>query len=177
MYRPLNQYKATNIVPTAMDNKWRMQVLQGYVHDESAALMGGVAGNAGLFSNAEDLAIVYQMLLNGGEYGNQRYLAESTIEYFTKKQRGSRRGLGFDKPRKTKSPSYSSKASKASYGHTGFTGTSVWVDPDEELIFIFLSNRVYPNPNNKRLFRYKTRKRIHDIVYKAFDTFEFEWPE
>ncbi len=176
LYKPTTRYYKTKIVPTAQDRNWRNQLLHGFVHDESAALLGGVGGNAGLFSNAEDLAVLYQMLLNGGSYGGTQFLQSETIDVFTKKQAGSRRGLGFDKPRKTKYPSYSSKASKNTYGHTGFTGTAVWVDPDEELVYIFLSNRIHPKPNNTKLFKLKTRRKIHDVVYKALNTFEVKLP-
>ncbi len=175
-YRPLEKFQINQITPTANDEKWRKQLIHGYVHDESAALLGGVAGNAGLFSTAEDLAVLYQMLLNGGTYGDKTYLNTTTINNFTAKQKGSERGLGFDKARKSKYRSTSTKASSLTYGHTGFTGTAVWVDPKEELVFIFLSNRIYPDINNKKLFRDKIRQRIHDVVYKALNTYNQKLP-
>ncbi len=175
-YNPLHQFEKEDIAPTEFDTKWRMQQLQGYVHDESAAILGGVGGNAGLFSNAKDMATLFQMLLNGGSYGDKQYLLPSTIETFTSKQRHSYRGLGFDKPRSTKYPSYSKRASTSTYGHTGFTGPCVWIDPSKELVFIFLTNRIYPDVDNKKLFKDKVRYRIHNVIYDAFDSFELALP-
>ncbi len=174
VFNPLEKFKSKEICPTADDQQWRKQVLDGYVHDEAAALFGGVGGNAGLFSNATDLAVIFQMLLNGGTYGEQRFLDQETIAYFTKKGHGNHRGLGFDKPAKRRRtvPSYSSQASSASYGHTGFTGPCVWVDPKHDLVYIFIANRVHPDAMNRKLFRNKIRSRIHNIVYEAFDTYK-----
>ncbi|MEM1320848.1 MAG: serine hydrolase [Bacteroidota bacterium] len=171
-YNPLEQFDPEKICPTADDQRWRKQLLDGYVHDESAALFGGVGGNAGLFSNSGDLAVIFQMLLNGGQYGGEELLDPETIQFFTKKGHGNHRGLGFDKPAKRRRavPSYAAKASPASYGHTGFTGPCVWVDPEHELIYIFIANRVHPDPFNRKLFRKKIRSRIHNIVYEAFDS-------
>ena len=173
-YRPLEEFKAEQICPTAHDQRWRKQELRGYVHDEAAALFNGVGGNAGLFSNARDLAVLFQMLLNGGSYGDQQFLDKATIDYFTSNRHGNHRGLGFDKPAKRRkfAPSYSKQASSKSYGHTGFTGPCVWVDPTEELIYIFIANRVNPDPRNRKLFRNKIRSRIHNVVYDAFETYE-----
>ena len=165
LYNPLSRLPETMITPTEYDEKWRNSLLRGYVHDETAALQGGVGGNAGLFANAEDLAILFQMLLNGGTYGGQQYLKKSTINFFTSADHGNHRGLGFDKPGQTYP--ISKEASLASYGHAGFTGTCVWVDPNEELIFIFLSNRVHPNKNNSNLMRQGVRRKIHQVIYDA----------
>ncbi len=172
-FRPLEQFAASDINPTAHDTKWRKQVLHGHVHDESAALLNGVAGNAGLFSNARDMAVLFQMLLNKGSYGGKEYLSSKTIEFFTKPHTSrTHRGLGFDKRSKSKSQACSPKASAQTFGHTGFTGTCVWVDPKEDLVFIFLANRINESTKNKKLFRDKVRRRMHTVVYKALDTYD-----
>lgn len=165
-FRPLERFDRKRIVPTELDRNWRSQLLRGYVHDEVAALQGGVSGNAGLFSNANDLAILSQMLLNQGTYGRERFLTPQTVGLFTRRHEGYR-GLGFDKPSGTSSYLGSRYASRASYGHTGFTGTCLWIDPENDLIFIFLSNRVYPSRNNWKLNSYRIRQRMHDIIYEA----------
>jgi CubicO group peptidase (beta-lactamase class C family) len=144
--------------------------LIGYPHDEAAAVMGGVSGNAGLFSNANDLAKILQMLLNEGRYGGEEYLTQTTVDLFTKtKSLVSRRGLGFDKPdtdNPDKSPT-GQLAPSSVFGHTGFTGTCFWVDPDNQLIYIFLSNRVYPSRTNKQLTTLGIRSKIQDLIYEA----------
>ena len=164
-YLPLKHFKRNKIIPTEFDKYWRGQVLQGYVHDPSAALMGGIAGNAGLFTNATDLGIIFQMLLNGGVYGGKRYLSNSTINKFTSYQEGTFRGIGFDKG--TKKNIIAPSASPNSYGHTGFTGTCVWVDPDNKLVYVFLSNRVHPSAKNWQINTLKIRQKIHQAVYDA----------
>ncbi|HEY8388166.1 MAG TPA: serine hydrolase, partial [Parasegetibacter sp.] len=151
---------------------FRMQLIRGDVHDPAAAMLGGIAGHAGLFSNAADLAKLYQMLLNGGEMKGRRYLNKETIDLFTSYgSRNSRRGLGFDKPEKDnnirKDPYPTLSASPFTYGHTGFTGTCVWVDPAKQLIFIFLSNRVHPDGTNRKMIQMNVRGRIHELVYQA----------
>lgn len=170
-YNPLETFNETEIVPTALDQSWRKQLLRGYVHDESAALLGGVAGNAGLFANAEDLAVLFQMLLNGGTYGGKTFFKPETVRRFTSRQSGSHRGLGFDLQTRSGSANCSDKASVGTFGHTGFTGTCVWVDPKTELIYIFLSNRINPNVKNRLLFREGTRTRIQSLVYDALGTY------
>ena len=170
-YHPLEKHPKENIVPTVNQDFLRPGILQGYVHDEAAAFLGGVSGNAGLFSNMYDIARIYQMYLNGGVLEGKRYISEETCKLFTtKKSIHSRRGLGFDKPDK-RNPKYSPCAEEAPasvYGHTGFTGTSVWVDPDNELIFIFLSNRVYPHPfDHKNLMRMNIRPLMQQAVYQS----------
>lgn len=171
-YNPLRVMDSLRIVPTEYDGFLRRQLLRGYVHDEAAAFQGGVSGNAGLFSNADDLAKVLQLFLNQGTYGGERYLSAETCRLFTQtKSPTSRRGLGFDKPL-TSNPKASPcgmLAPASVYGHTGFTGTCFWVDPDNRLIYIFLSNRVYPNRSNNKLGRLDIRTRIHDVIYKAID--------
>ncbi len=164
-FLPIKYYKKTTIIPTEDDKYWRRQLLQGYVHDPSAAILGGVAGNAGLFSNAEGLGIIGQMILNGGTYGGKRFLKAETIGKFTATQPDSYRGLGFDKWAKKQiiAPS----ASPNTFGHTGFTGTCVWIDPDNQIVFVFLSNRVHPKANNWRINRLKVRQKVHEVVYEA----------
>jgi CubicO group peptidase (beta-lactamase class C family) len=160
------------IAPTEDDLLFRKQLLQGYVHDPCAAMFGGITGHAGLFGNALDLAKLFQMMLNNGEYAGDRYINEKTIELFTKKPmgiNGGRRGLGFDKPEPDPSkpgPTCLS-ASPSSYGHTGFTGTMVWVDPEYDLVYIFLSNRVYPDAVNNKLMEMNVRTRVQQVVYNA----------
>jgi CubicO group peptidase (beta-lactamase class C family) len=159
------------IASTEREKFFRHQLVRGDVHDPGAALFGGVAGHAGLFSNAYDLAKLYQLLLNGGELHGVRLLKKETIDYFTSYHSDiSRRGLGFDKPEKDnavrKVPYPTGSASPATYGHTGFTGIGVWADPAENLLFIFLSNRVHPDGSNK-LLDLSVRGRIHEAVYQA----------
>ncbi len=167
-FRPLDTYPAETIVPSAIDRRWRHAALRGYAHDETAALFGGVAGNAGLFGSALDLAVLGQMLLNGGQYGNVRLFQPQTVRLFTSKSRENHRGLGFDKPAPYgKNRSIAAQASPSSFGHTGFTGTMLWVDPKYDLVFVFLTNRTWPDPYNTRLYRGGYRKRMMEIVYRA----------
>lgn len=167
-YLPLNRFPQSRIVPTEVDNSFRKSLLRGYVHDGGAARLGGVSGHAGLFATANDLAILYQMMLNGGTYGDARYLQPQTVKLFTAKQSGvSRRGLGFDRWDSDSALGYPAKlASPDTYGHTGYTGTCVWVDPRNQLVYVFLSNRVHPKVSNK-LISLRTRQRILDAVYQA----------
>ncbi|WP_442794294.1 serine hydrolase domain-containing protein [Pelobium manganitolerans] len=167
-FNPRFRFPKANIVPTELDSYFRNTLVWGYVHDQGAAMAGGVAGHAGLFSNASDLAILYQMLLNKGTYGGTKYFEPATVALFTRKHSAvSRRGLGFDGYNAESSYGYPSKlASPQSYGHTGYTGTAVWVDPAENLVYIFLSNRVYPKVTNK-LSTLNIRPRIQDVVYRA----------
>ncbi len=158
------------VVPSSVDGFLRKQELQGYVHDESAAFLGGVAGNAGLFSTAEEVAAICQMLLDGGEWKGTRYLSAETCRVFTTaSSRLSRRGLGFDRLGKA-DPSLSSYASSvpaAVYGHTGFTGTCAWVDPERRMVYVFLCNRTYPDPWNTKLTELDIRARIQETLYEA----------
>lgn len=171
-FKPRLRYAVDRIVPTEEEKHFRRQLLDGDVHDEGASLFGGVAGHAGLFSDAYDLALLYQMLLNGGELNGRRYLKPETINYFTAYHSSvSRRGLGFDKPEKDnatrKEPYPSLSASPQTFGHTGFTGTCVWVDPKYDLIYIFLSNRVYPTRDNPALSQLNVRPKIQEALYRA----------
>ena len=168
-FNPLENFDKSRIVPTENDNYFRYQTVQGYVHDMGAAMMGGVEGHAGLFSNAEDLAILYQMLLNGGEYGGVQYLPEQTINSWTKKQSNiSRRGMGFDKPDLVNTSPCSAYASPETFGHQGFTGICVWADPKYDLLYIFLSNRVQPTADPNKLSSEGIRNKIMDVIYESF---------
>lgn len=170
-FNPLQRFPRTQIVPTENDNYYRYQTVQGYVHDMGAAMMGGVEGHAGLFSNAEDLAILYQMLLNKGYYGGTQYFSPETIALWTKKQSSvSRRGLGFDKPEMNGASPCSGYASSLAYGHQGFTGICVWVDPEYNLVYLFLSNRVQPKADPNRLSTEGIRNKIMDVIYEAILT-------
>ena len=161
------------IAPTEVDNN--RGLIRGEVHDPNAYALGGVSGHAGLFSTAEEVAKLMQMLLNGGEYGGRRYLSQSVIDTFTTRHYvnlGNRRALGFDKVGLKLSESYTAapEASQASYGHTGFTGTMVWVDPDKELVYVFLSNRVHPSASPNRLSKMNIRTIIHGLIYNNLNT-------
>ncbi|SDP85530.1 CubicO group peptidase, beta-lactamase class C family [Mucilaginibacter sp. OK268] len=169
-FLPLYRFNQNQIPPTENDQEYRQSLLDGYVHDPTAALMGGVAGHAGLFGSANDVAILYQMLLNRGTYGGTQYFKPEVVDLFTSKQSAvSRRGLGFDRWDPIEDRHYPSKlASPQTYGHTGFTGTCIWVDPKYNLVYIFLSNRVHPDVSNK-LGSLNIRPRIQDVVYEAIN--------
>ena len=171
-FLPRQKMPLSKIVPTEVEAHFRAQQTHGDVHDEGAAMFGGVAGHAGLFSNAYDLAKLYQMLLNGGVLNGKRYLKKSTIQKFTAYNSTiSRRGLGFDKPEKDnatlKEPYPSKSVSPETYGHTGFTGTCVWVDPTKQLVYIFLSSRVSPTRNNTKFGKLNVRPNIQEAIYSA----------
>lgn len=172
-YLPLRFLPKEEIVPSSVDRFLRKTTLQGFVHDESAAFQGGVSGNAGLFSTAEEVARIYQMLLNGGELDGKRYLSKETCRVFTTTVSTlSRRGLGFDKPDKRnpqKSPCTASAPSSV-YGHTGFTGTCAWADPDNGLVYVFICNRIYPDVWNTKLMSMDIRTRIQEVIYKAMNS-------
>lgn len=170
LFNPLKKYEVEEIVPTEQDDFLRKQLIRGYVHDEGAALLGGVSGNAGLFSTTNDLAKLYQMYLNDGEYGGEYLLDKNTVKLFTQtKSNKSRRGLGFDKPEPTLSRGNPTSPSTPieTYGHTGFTGTCFWVDPTNDLIYIFLSNRVYPKRFPNKLSSLNIRTLIQEQIYTA----------
>lgn len=169
-YLPLRRFAKSEIVPSNKDLFLRKEILQGFVHDEASAFFGGLAGNAGLFSTARDVARVYQMLLNGGEIDGQRYLSKETCQLFTTEtSKISRRGLGFDKPDADdpKKGNCAPAAPAEVYGHTGFTGTCAWVDPVNELVYVFLSNRIYPDVTNRKLNQLHIRERIQGAIYDA----------
>lgn len=166
-YQPLERFSVNEIAATETDNFLRRQHLAGYVHDETAAFSGGVQGNAGLFSTAGDIAKLCQMWLNGGVYGGDRILSESTVKLFTTTHsRSGSRGLGFDMLRRNKSLD-SPRAAATTYGHTGFTGTCFWVDPERDLIYVFLSNRVNPSRDNSAWSRMNPRGAVLRAVYDA----------
>lgn len=169
-FNPRLRFSKQEIIPTEDDQVFRKTLLEGYVHDQGAAMVGGVSGHAGLFSSSNDLAILYQMLLNKGTYGGTEYFKPATVDMFTAKQSDvSRRGLGFDRWDPESSKGYPSKlASPQTYGHTGYTGTCVWVDPKHKLVYIFLSNRVNPGVSTK-LLDLNIRSRIQDAIYEAID--------
>ena len=172
-YRPMESFELARIVPTESDFDFRHKPIHGSVHDEGAIMMGGVSANAGLFSDANDLAKLMQMYLNMGEYGGERYIKEATFKEWTKTQfpdNNNRRAIGFDKPNlEYAGPNNNTAkdASTASFGHTGFTGTMVWMDPKQDLLFVFLSNRVLPTRDNTRLYSLNTRTQIQQVLYDA----------
>ena len=170
-YRPLSRFPRERIVPTENDNYFRRQLLQGHVHDMGAAMLGGVSGNAGLFGSANDLAKMMQMFLNGGTYGQRRFIRQSTLELYTScyNCEENHRGFGFNKPvywEDDAGPACDS-ASPSSFGHSGFTGTLAWADPEYELLYIFLSNRVHPDMGNNRLIDMNVRTEVQQVVYDA----------
>jgi CubicO group peptidase (beta-lactamase class C family) len=171
-FNPLQKFKPAQIVPTENDDYFRHQLIHGYVHDPGAAMLGGISGHAGLFGNANDLAILMQMFLQKGYYGGKYYLYRSTIEQFTTQQfplNENRRGIGFDKPEpidRDKGPTCKD-ASLSSFGHSGFTGTYFWADPEYDLIYVFLSNRINPTASNIKLIKENTRTEIQQVIYDA----------
>lgn len=169
-YLPLRRFAKSEIIPSCNDRFLRKETLQGFVHDEISALLGGQGGNAGLFSTARDVSRLCQMLLNGGEIDGRRYLSKETCQLFTTAtSKISRRGLGFDRP-DTKMPEKGNctpQAPACVYGHTGFTGTCAWIDPENELVYVFLSNRIYPDVTNRKLNQLHIREQIQAVVYEA----------
>jgi CubicO group peptidase (beta-lactamase class C family) len=165
---PLERFPESRIAPTEVDKYFRRSTLIGTVHDERAAMLGGMAGHAGLFGTATDLAKLGQMLLQKGSYGGTTFFKPTTIDLFTAKQyEPSRRGLGWDKPMHTDPANPTSRwSSTSTFGHTGFTGTCLWVDPEFNLVYVFLSNRVYPDRSNK-LLSLNIRSRIQDVIYES----------
>lgn len=171
-YLPRKKYSLSRIVPTEEDQDFRKQLIHGDVHDPGAAMLGGVSGHAGLFSSATDLAVIMQMLVQGGTYGGRKYLDTETIKKFTKCQfplNENRRGLGFDKPllEFEEDGAVCLSASADSYGHSGFTGTYAWADPQSNLVYVFLSNRVHPTASNSKIMELNIRTEIHETLYKA----------
>ncbi len=173
-YNPLQQnISIDRITPTEQDKYFRKCLVRGTVHDPGAALLGGVGGHAGIFANATDLATLMQMNLQLGYYGDYRFLLPETIKMFSRTQSSrNRRGLGWDKPQASSGGPCSYLVSSATYGHTGFTGTAAWVDPEQGLVYIFLSNRVYPDANNNRLIRDGIRTQIQTVIYKSILNFK-----
>lgn len=185
MMTPAHRYPKEKIVPTEIDTIFRNTLVHGFVHDEKAAFMGGWSGNAGIFANTESIAKILQMLLNEGSYGDQRYFKRKTIKDWTSRQYtegDNHRGLGFDRRRlndtlplemRSAGCYYAPSTSERGYGHSGFTGNMFWVDPDEELIIVFLSNRVHPNRRaSDEYFDYNPRARCHEAAYEAIRRYE-----
>jgi CubicO group peptidase (beta-lactamase class C family) len=169
-YNPLEKFPREIIVPSEVDNYYRHRVVQGYVHDMGAAMQGGVGGHAGLFSNANDVAKIMQMYLQGGYYGGERFLESRTIERFNKCyfcHKEVRRGVGFDKPQLELHGPTCGCVSPKSFGHSGFTGTYTWADPEAELVYVFLSNRTYPSSTNRLLVKSELRTRIQQVIYDS----------
>ena len=171
-FTPLQRLKNPHCAPTEQDTYYRNQLLVGTVHDQMAAVQGGVSGHAGLFGNAHDIATLLQMNLQKGMYGGAHVFQPMTVPYFTQTlSNRSHRALGWDKPNaeSTSSVYLAEQASPRSFGHTGFTGNMVWVDPDQELVFVFLSNRIYPTAGNNSINTTKLRRRIHELIYSSLE--------
>jgi len=169
-YKPRDYFPLSRIIPTEIDTLFRRQLVHGDVHDQAAAMLGGVAGHAGLFGTSNDMAVLLQMLVQNGFYGGKQYLKPETVTLFTKRQfKGNRRGLGFDKPQLIPSEAGPAceEASANSFGHTGFTGTYIWADPDNDLLIVFLSNRVNPYTEPNRLVQLGIRTEIQKTLYKS----------
>ncbi len=173
-YNPYKHYPIRDIVPTEDDWYFRNELMQGFVHDEAAAMLGGISGHAGLFGTANDLAKLMQMYMQYGKYGGQQYIDSLTIKEFTRRQYSSfknRRALGFDKPfldndTNTLKEAYPAiSASNKSFGHTGFTGTFTWADPDQQLLLVYLTNRVFPSRSNSKMSELNLRVQIHQAIY------------
>ncbi len=173
-FNPHKRFEPEKLVPTENDREFRKQLLQGYVHDPGAAMLGGVGGHAGLFSTAGDMAVVMQMLMNKGSYGGIRYFTPQVLSEFTRTQfplNDNRRGLGFDKPQLVKEDDgpTSIRVSNSSFGHSGFTGVYAWADPKYHLVYIFLSNRVHPLADNAKISTLNIRTNIHQVFYEALE--------
>jgi len=172
-YRPRERFSLDRIVPTEDDKKFRKQLVHGDVHDYGAAMLGGVGGHAGLFSDANDLAVMMQMYMQKGEYGGRRYIDSLTLKEFTKCQycvtNNNRRAVGFDKPEtnKEKDNPVCDCVSYLSFGHSGFTGTLAWADPEKQIVYVFLSNRVYPDVESNKLVKLGIRTAIQEVIYDA----------
>ncbi len=167
-FNPLKYFPKNRIVPSENDNYFRKQILQGHVHDMGAAMLGGVCGHAGLFGNATDLASLFQMFLNKGMYLNNQFINSDVIDLYTKKQYpDNHRAIGFDKKKSTGKSTCNDIASNNSFGHSGFTGTLAWADPDNKLNYVFLSNRVYPTMDNRKIITLDTRREIQRVLYEA----------
>lgn len=174
-FNPWQTQPLDRIAPTEEDRYFRRRRVHGYVHDMGAAMLGGVSGHAGLFANAKDVATILQMLLQEGYYGGRRYLSPETVRKFTTRHpRSTRRGIGFDMLEldREHEPNLSLLASPATFGHLGFTGNSVWADPEHDLIYVFLSNRTYPSMRNRLLVELNTRPRIQSLAYRAMEAYE-----
>ena len=171
-FNPLNRFQKNRIPPTEEDSYFRMQQVQGYVHDMGAAMLGGVSGHAGLFASAKDVAVIMQMLVNEGNYAGRQYISAATVKAFTTRYEGStRRGIGFDMKEldSKRGQNMSALASESTFGHLGFTGICTWADPENDLVYVFLSNRTYPTMNNSKLYKMDFRPRIQTAIYEALN--------
>lgn len=174
-YEPLRRFKKEQIAPTEEDKSFRFERIQGTVHDQGAAMLGGVGGHAGLFGNANDLAKLMQLYLQFGQYGGQQIIDSSTVTEFVRCQfcdQNNRRGAGFDKPSGTESGPTCNCLTMLSFGHTGFTGTIAWVDPVEKIVYVFLSNRTFPDAENRNLIQLNTRSEIQEVIYNSLNSFK-----
>ena len=170
LFNPWKFVPKDEIVPSEIDDYFRHRELRGYVHDMGAAMQGGIGGHAGLFSNAEEVYYIMQMYLQKGSVNGYEFITSKTFDEFNRCyycDKGNRRGVGFDKPQLKGEGSTCGCVSKVSFGHMGFTGTYAWADPDQELIFVFLSNRTYPSMSNNLLGQKNVRTRMQALVYKA----------
>jgi beta-N-acetylhexosaminidase len=172
-YKPLNKFDKNRITPTELDRNYRKQLIHGDVHDPGAAMLGGVGGHAGLFSNANDLGILMQMYLNGGEYGGEQFIDSTILADYIRCQycdNNNRRGAGFDKPlRESGNGPSCGCTDKEAFGHQGFTGTVTWADPTENVVYVFLSNRVYPSASNRKLAEMDIRTNLQQAFYDAIN--------
>jgi len=169
-YLPLERFPKSQIAPTENDQLFRGQLIHGYVHDQGAAMQGGIGGHAGLFSNANDVAKMMQMYLQNGFYGGKQYFKQKTIMKFNTCyycEDEVRRGVGFDKPQLDEVGPTCGCVSMTSFGHSGFTGAYTWADPESEIVYVFLSNRVYPDAGNRFLLSENIRTNIQQIIYDA----------
>lgn len=171
-YLPRTRFDSIQIAPTEDDQLWRKQVVRGYVHDQGAAMQGGIGGHAGLFSTANDVAKIMQTYMNGGSYGGEEFVNKETVEKYNTCyycEDNVRRGVGFDKPQLGTSGPTCDCVSMMSFGHSGFTGTFAWADPVDEIVYVFLSNRTFPDSNNRKLIREDVRSEIQKIIYESID--------
>ncbi|MBC6994658.1 serine hydrolase [Neolewinella lacunae] len=171
-FRPTEKFPLERLVPTVVDPWMRGGLVRGYVHDEGAALLGGVAGHAGLFGNAHDLARLFQMLLDGGTYAGRELLSPETVALFTDRNRYNYRALGFDRLAGGWRGVINEGAAETTFGHTGFSGTSVWADPENDLVYVLLTNRIHPDPKNERFQTMDIRGKVHRAIYRALNTWE-----
>jgi beta-N-acetylhexosaminidase len=169
-YHPLEKFDISEVLPTEEDDYFRYQTIQGYVHDMGAAMQNGVGGHAGVFSNANDIAKIMQMYLQKGRYGDRQYFNELTFEEFNKCHfciNNNRRGIGFDKPQLGDVGPTCGCLSMTSFGHSGFTGTYAWADPEEEIVYVFMANRTYPKAATNLLLKENIRTNIQQYIYDA----------
>ncbi|MFK8272682.1 glycoside hydrolase family 3 N-terminal domain-containing protein [Capnocytophaga canimorsus] len=172
-YFPLQHFPLEQIAPSEVDNYFRNQMVRGYVHDQGAAMQGGVGGHAGLFGNADDVAKMMQMYLQQGYYGGHWFLQPQVVSLFNTCmfcEENNRRGLGFDKPQLSEEGPTCGCVSMSSFGHSGFTGTFTWADPEHEIVYVFLSNRTYPSAENNLLIKESIRSKIQQVIYDAIIT-------